>query len=502
MDIGGQAMLTQDLEASVTGLPSTYDVFVGWNPNSNSDVGWLTLKKGVTRDFKHLQLRDFNLNNLENINELSEKEKVTDSSEGYSPAACLMDKISRDREDSKLMSVLNLKVQEEDVPSSVEKITSHDKTFVEKSEVMKSEKVSPRVRMGKGIAATACVYCNRNVKDKERHEAKCPSKNAKNTERVKCSICGYRILRRGLSTHMKTHSYVTKNQEMICPVCKKSFGSMLSLSKHTQLLHPNLPYHNEPIVKKYSESADVEQNRSVEKKNGIILSETVDSGIGQKVSSEDLLRGELSEHDFTVKSEKFVGDVQLQPAWDEDEQASCRIKFEMEVAGVVNKKTIKTLMSERVEKSMRKFTKHVGHKFDDLEFKSHDIILSGEELAGSIDKGLIKVSLISFDDKEGYDLEVLNDLTPASNFEDLRKDYFEEMRCGWFKTPPLFHHSTPAQSDTWSNSQEINEDFPMLDSVSAVSVGFSEGATDTEDNMDIDGEVVGNTEHVVDFSMF
>ena len=65
----GKSLLMKDLELSVTGFPSGYNVSVGWNPISNTDVGWLTLKKGVSIDFKHLQLRDFNLNQLENISE-------------------------------------------------------------------------------------------------------------------------------------------------------------------------------------------------------------------------------------------------------------------------------------------------------------------------------------------------------------------------------------------------------------------------------------------------
>jgi hypothetical protein len=191
------------------------------------------------------------------------------------------------------------------------------------------------------------------------------------------------------------------------------------------------------------------------------------------------------------------GDVQ--PAWNEDREARYRLRFEMEVAGRVNKKTIKPLMSHSVQKSMKKFTKLFDLNFVDLEFKSNDIVLSGEELAGSIDKGLIKVSLISSDDTEEDDLEVSKDLPSASNFEELRMDYYKEIKSDWLKTPTLFCHSTPAQSDTWSNPQEVNEDFPVLDSVS---VGFSEGATDAEDDIERDGEAVVNAEQVVEFSMF
>ena len=37
-----------DMRSSVPGLPSSkYKVAVAWNPLTNTDVGWLTLEKGV-----------------------------------------------------------------------------------------------------------------------------------------------------------------------------------------------------------------------------------------------------------------------------------------------------------------------------------------------------------------------------------------------------------------------------------------------------------------------
>ena len=51
--------LLKDLEASLIGLPQDYQMFVGWDPNNNTDVGWLNLEQGVKLDFNHFQLREF-----------------------------------------------------------------------------------------------------------------------------------------------------------------------------------------------------------------------------------------------------------------------------------------------------------------------------------------------------------------------------------------------------------------------------------------------------------
>ena len=54
--------LTEDLEASIVGLPPDYRVMVGWDPQLNRDVGWITMKRGVEFDFASFQIRDYNLN--------------------------------------------------------------------------------------------------------------------------------------------------------------------------------------------------------------------------------------------------------------------------------------------------------------------------------------------------------------------------------------------------------------------------------------------------------
>ena len=54
--------LTEDLEASIVCLPPDYRVMVGWDPQLNRDVGWITMKRGVEFDFASFQIRDYNLN--------------------------------------------------------------------------------------------------------------------------------------------------------------------------------------------------------------------------------------------------------------------------------------------------------------------------------------------------------------------------------------------------------------------------------------------------------
>ena len=120
---------------------------------------------------------------------------------------------------------------------------------------------------------------------------------------------------------------------------------------------------------------------------------------------------------------------------------------------------------------MKKFTNYIGHNIEGLEFRSNKIVLGGKELAGSIDKGLIKVSFQSFHDQA-------KGLISAADVE---------IRRNWLRTP------SPAQ-----DSEDVVLDFPVTYSVE--SVGFSEGATDAEESMEIEREA--DTEHVVEFTRF
>merc|ERR1712192_8380 len=112
---------------------------------------------------------------------------------------------------------------------------------------------------------------------------------------------------------------------------------------------------------------------------------------------------------------------------DSFKNAYCRLHYEMEVAGHMLKKSIKTLMSSSVEKSMTSFSTHVSYNIEDLEFKSNGIVLSGEELAGSIDQGLIKVIHRRLDKDEEDDLKVsIFKGLDASNAENSEEDVNSE----------------------------------------------------------------------------
>merc|ERR1712179_841684 len=80
------------------------------------------------------------------------------------------------------------------------------------------------------------------------------------------------------------------------------------------------------------------------------------------------------------------------------EESQCRLHFEFLGDETIIKKSIKISMFEPVEKAMRRFCSYkkcvrlFGSKLDDLEFKSNDTLLTGEEYAGSVEDGLIKVT--------------------------------------------------------------------------------------------------------------
>ena len=76
--------------------------------------------------------------------------------------------------------------------------------------------------------------------------------------------------------------------------------------------------------------------------------------------------------------------------------------------------------------------------------------------------------------------------------EDLSSAAEVEVRSNWLRTP------SPIQDSWFGSTQEVMPDFPVTDSVE--SVGFSEGTTDAEESIEIEGEL--DTEHVVKFTSF
>ena len=202
-----QSLLIKDLEMSVTGLPAGYNVSVGWNPNRNTDVGWLVLKKEVSIDFKHLQLRDYNLNTLEKVSEqCGERDVIGDiwESLGFSDSISRTKSVEKHKSQTEVIKLSSLNGHPTVIKASVStldrKITSSafEDEIVNSPEQNISENVLPSV----GSVHTTCTYCNRSVMNIDNHDVKCQSKNAKNTERVKCPLCNYHVLK---NPHEDTH---------------------------------------------------------------------------------------------------------------------------------------------------------------------------------------------------------------------------------------------------------------------------------------------------------
>ena len=273
----------------------------------------------------------------------------------------------------------------------------------------------------------------------------------------------------------------------------------MSLRRHIQALHPNVcastsqnlldnkDFQSMRNQSRSDRSEEISNDDSTNSNVNMVVKEGADRCAGLEISNEGGCLGEVAEFDNSVKDTKgvVVDDTPVVSTYDTVDNVFCRMKFEMRIGERVIKKTIKTLMQKPVQKAIKKFTKHVDKDFDDLKFKSNDCDLSGEELAGSIARGLIKVSLISSDDHKVDDLEVSKDLITAADFEEIRRD--------WFNRSARFSPSSSDQDICYLN-EEVNQD----------SIIISESATvdDTEYNMETDIDLESNTEHVVDFSKF
>merc|ERR1719167_376918 len=74
-------------------------------------------------------------------------------------------------------------------------------------------------------------------------------------------------------------------------------------------------------------------------------------------------------------------------------KAPCRIFFVMKQMEEVKKERFEVNMGYPILRVMKRFSDKIQEKLENLEFRSQNMILSGEEYAGSIEKGLIDVSL-------------------------------------------------------------------------------------------------------------
>eukprot|EP00092_Neocalanus_flemingeri_P020653 GFUD01022378.1.p1 GENE.GFUD01022378.1~~GFUD01022378.1.p1 ORF type:complete len:297 (-),score=83.43 GFUD01022378.1:18-908(-) len=180
--------------------------------------------------------------------------------------------------------------------------------------------------------------------------------------------------------------------------------------------------------------------------------EKVDTAVGES-SSIVLGIGEIG-----LMEENKTGLCSHVEATDKVVQAKCRLKFKMVVDGVMTVKIIKCENIKPVITAMVKFSKHAEKKLEDLEFLSNSCVLDGEELAGSIEQGLLTVRLRRSEEHVD-EVEMFENVTAAAELD--------ECNNKWLNSSERIT-SSPACSSFVTN-QEVNQDLDCVASVSSVS---------------------------------
>ena len=485
---GEEPNLTEDLEASIVGLPSDYHVMIGWDPQLNQDVGWITMKRGVDFDFASLQIRDYNLNIRGSVSEVASQESFSNSTDT---------KFSLMYDDKEALK--NNNTMEESMGDQLSELTLQIPSACNNFAIINKDLVT-------------CSYCYRKVTHLPSHEKKCQVKNAKNQKRVECPYCDFKPTSAGISTHIRCHfrtkrtcpycknvvreekyeSHLKKCSR--CSVCGKVYKNKLLLLKHREMAHSGMRGRSKVL----DEQSDIIGAFTVDEENS---SNNVDiSGISYKDRSEErvpILEGKIDystrisdqtsfSNIASVESKIYdVGSKEVKSSFNSQsecsaeikrdeyvlEEAECRLHFEFQSDKTIIKKNIKILMSEPVEKAMKKFctykkfVRFSGSKQKDLEFKSNGTLLSGDEYAGSIEDGVIKVN------------ETSNvDHGPGGG------------RC------VDAHQSYSITLNSFS--QDMKEDWPVLSSSKALPAS-------TFENVDHDDDMkIGSTEVVVQFAEF
>jgi len=401
-----EEIITKDVEVSVACLPKDYGVLVGWDPQQNQDVGWITLKLGTTRDFSSLQLRDYNMNVL-----LSQK------AEG-----CSFTKV-RMNDNVGLMSDKNIQVGDIDRPNTqIEKVPEQEPTLPLKKIVELENLAESDAAIDEGVGSSSetkevndipeiktsifqkCDFCNRKVTYLPYHLPRCPGKNAKNQDRVKCPFCDFNATTAGLSSHIRTHVRVKKKCPICgnevyenkyddhlktcnrCAQCGKIFRNKVIFEKHMTSKHPVFAGQRALKVDEYRNIADgfealVSGNTSENVSATKELVEAASETAVEEENGEHLMEGQSIFPEYDIK------------------EARCSLCFVFMGDGIDMKTKITALMTDPVEHAFKKFCKSkkfvrlFGHRVDQLDFKSNDTLLTGEELIGSIDGGLINVKL-------------------------------------------------------------------------------------------------------------
>ena len=368
--------LIEDLKSSLIGTSEDYKIYIGWNPENNTDYGWLNLRKGVYKDISYFQLRDFNYNQ-----QMQDATLYGDTKE----AAEITEK-SEDDPKSGLGDFCNVET------GSVEiKVT--DKKFD---------------MLGNSRSLVKCSFCNKSVKNLQLHLMKCNHKKSTNYDRVKCPKCNYKVSRKCLSSHLWRHNQSIK--KIVCPHC---YREIIDKNYDLHLVKCPAKNRNGPsfeclvCAKTYSKGGLHSHFKRVHPTYSQKRFETT-IGESEEFSSKEVAAIKWTE---IVKPKKMTGEkkvrVEVRAAVDESDmlpcvkldKVLCRLKFKLLVNGVVSKKIIKSLSHKPVGIAMKKFAIHFGKNVKDLDFYSNDCVLDGEELAGSIEKGCITARLLETDDQ-------------------------------------------------------------------------------------------------------
>ena len=367
--------LIEDLKSSLIGTSEDYKIYIGWNPENNTDYGWLNLRKGVNKDISYFQLRDFNYNqqmqDATQYGDTKETAKITEKSE---------DDCKRGLRDSCYVET-----------GSVEnKVT--DKKFD---------------TFGNSRSLVKCSFCYKMVKNLKLHFVKC--KKNTNSDRVKCPKCSSKVLRKCLSTHLWRHRQSI--QKSVCPHCYREVIDKkydLHLEKCLSKNRNGPSFECSVCGKTFSKGG---LNSHFKRVHSNSYSEKGFKSIdqGEKFGTQEVAENctEIVK-DGWMDDEKEVS-VEVIAAMNESgvlpvpcvklDNVLCRLKFKLLVNGVVSRKIIKSLSHKPVGKAMNKFAKCVGKNVKDLDFYSNDCVLDGEELAGSIEQGFVTARLLGTDDQ-------------------------------------------------------------------------------------------------------
>jgi len=213
--------------------------------------------------------------------------------------------------------------------------------------------------------------------------------------------CGVRVREDGYEQHIERCRLRMRPLTIPCSACSKSFSSLVLVSRHMETEHPDLSPSvllDERSLENYKEWVEAVPNKEE--------SECNEEELKQKNSQicGETQRGERCESVNSAMGMTVLGDLIHSGDVEAIEDPICLIKFVIKSDGKTLTNIIKTSMTDPVEEVikmfLRKSAKVLGYDDKDVEFKSNDIVLSGEELAGSIDKGLVQVSVKTVEAKE------------------------------------------------------------------------------------------------------